>query len=115
MKTSVALMGPGWGLINLRPPALRAAAVIVVRTLRDTTRKKLPRAARESPRERAFPSGEAPLKRGVAAGRSAQRACERSSDWRRGGAASPDPTSLNPDPALVQRAASPDPNQVLAQ
>jgi len=31
------------------------------------------------------------LKRGVAAGRSAQRACERSSDWRRGGAASPDP------------------------
>ena len=31
------------------------------------------------------------LKRGVAAGRSAQRACERSSDWRRGAAGSPDP------------------------
>src|SRR5207253_2351723 len=29
--------------------------------------------------------------RGVAAGRSAQRACERSSDWRRGAAGSPDP------------------------
>jgi hypothetical protein len=28
---------------------------------------------------------------GVAAGRSAQRACERSSDWRRGAAGSPDP------------------------
>src|SRR5207302_5331934 len=29
--------------------------------------------------------------RGVAAGRSAERACERSSDWRRGAAGSPDP------------------------
>ena len=29
--------------------------------------------------------------RGVAAGRSAQRACERSNDWRRGAASSPDP------------------------
>src|SRR6267378_5850554 len=29
------------------------------------------------------------VKRGVAAGRSAQRACERSSDWRRGAAGSP--------------------------
>src|SRR5579871_890401 len=29
--------------------------------------------------------------RGVAAGRSVQRACERSSDWRRGAAGSPDP------------------------
>src|SRR5438132_1104357 len=40
--------------------------------------------------------------RGVAAGRSAQRACERSSDWRRGAAGSPDPDSLpcagSPDP-----------------
>ncbi len=50
--------------------------------------------------------------RGVAAGRSAQRACERSSDWRRGGAASPDPDKLtqrtyakrSPDPdKLTQR------------
>jgi hypothetical protein len=32
--------------------------------------------------------------RGVAAGRSAQRACERSSDWRRGAAGSPDPEHL---------------------
>ena len=32
--------------------------------------------------------------RGVAAGRSAQRACERSSDWRRGAAGSPDPELL---------------------
>src|SRR4051794_22901920 len=32
-----------------------------------------------------------PIMRGVAAGRSAQRACERSSDWRRGAAGSPDP------------------------
>src|SRR5207253_2911145 len=32
--------------------------------------------------------------RGVAAGRSAQRACERSSDWRRGAAGSPDPSAL---------------------
>src|SRR3954454_8524107 len=38
--------------------------------------------------------GEAPLMRGVAAGRSAQRACERSSDWRRGAASSPDPDEL---------------------
>src|SRR5439155_10385343 len=29
--------------------------------------------------------------RGVAAGRSVERACERSSDWRRGAAGSPDP------------------------
>ena len=34
------------------------------------------------------------LKRGVAAGRSAQRACERSSDWRRGAAGSPDPDAV---------------------
>src|SRR5207302_670562 len=39
--------------------------------------------------------------RGVAAGRSAQRACERSSDWRRGAAGSP-------DPELVTSAGSPD-------
>src|SRR5437588_10696519 len=42
--------------------------------------------------------------RGVAAGRSAQRACERSSDWRRGAAGSPDPDAFpcspDPDPAL---------------
>jgi hypothetical protein len=38
--------------------------------------------------------------RGVAAGRSAQRACERSSDWRRGAAGSPDPENLPPDPEL---------------
>jgi hypothetical protein len=39
---------------------------------------------------RKFAACEAPS-RGVAAGRSAQRACERSSDWRRGAASSPDP------------------------
>ena len=38
--------------------------------------------------------GEAPFMRGVAAGRSAQRACERSSDWRRGAAGSPDPDAM---------------------
>src|SRR5258708_7518907 len=32
--------------------------------------------------------------RGVAAGRSAQRACERSYDWRRGAAGSPEPKKL---------------------
>ena len=37
------------------------------------------------------PACEDHIKRGVAAGRSAQRACERSSDWRRGAASSPDP------------------------
>ena len=37
------------------------------------------------------------LKRGVAAGRSAQRAYERSSDWRRGAAGSPDPDKSDPD------------------
>jgi hypothetical protein len=36
--------------------------------------------------------------RGVAAGRSAQRACERSSDWRRGAAGSPDPKHLPGSP-----------------
>src|ERR1700682_3282510 len=39
-------------------------------------------------------------KRGVAAGRSAQRACERSSDWRRGAAGSPDPYEFTADPSL---------------
>ncbi len=43
--------------------------------------------------------------RGVAAGRSAQRACERSSDWRRGAAGSPDPKGRTATP----RAGSPDP------
>src|SRR5438105_3796301 len=47
--------------------------------------------------------------RGVAAGRSAQRACERSCDWRRGAAGSPDPDSLpcvgSPDPDLLKRLA----------
>ena len=38
-------------------------------------------------------------KRGVAAGRSAQRACERSSDWRRGAAGSPDPYGFSVDSA----------------
>src|ERR1700704_1649438 len=37
--------------------------------------------------------GEAPS-RGVAAGRSAQRACSRSCDWRRGAAGSPDPDDV---------------------
>jgi len=41
------------------------------------------------------------VKRGVAAGRSAQRACERSSDWRRGAAGSPDPDFVNSDPDFV--------------
>src|SRR5207245_6844633 len=52
--------------------------------------------------------------RGVAAGRSAERACERSSDWRRGAAGSPDPDSLpcagSPDPDSLPCAGSPDPN-----
>jgi hypothetical protein len=39
-------------------------------------------------------SGRGARTRGVAAGRSAQRACERSSDWRRGAAGSPDPEHL---------------------
>src|SRR5438309_11811988 len=43
----------------------------------------------------------------------AQRACERSSDWRRGGAASPDPERVqcagSPDPEDVPCAGSPDP------
>ena len=44
-------------------------------------------------RRDARPGGRQPTpdtQRGVAAGRSAQRACERSSDWRRGAAGSPD-------------------------
>jgi hypothetical protein len=54
--------------------------------------------------------------RGVAAGRSAQRACERSSDWRRGAAGSPDPEDLprarSPDPEDLPRARSPDPEDL---
>ena len=42
--------------------------------------------------------------RGVAAERSAQRACERSSDWRRGAAGSPDPELVTSDPELVSDA-----------
>src|SRR5579859_3642764 len=39
--------------------------------------------------------------RGVAAERSAQRACERSNDWRRGAASSPDPYLRNSRPQYV--------------
>jgi hypothetical protein len=48
--------------------------------------------------------------RGVAAGRSAQRACERSSDWRRGAAGSPDPEYLQPHTELLP--SSPDPENL---
>src|SRR5216684_3781150 len=64
------------------------------------------------------------VKRGVAAGRSAQRACERSSDWRRGAAGSPDPDALpannlagSPDPDALPAnnlAGSPDPDALPA-
>jgi hypothetical protein len=54
--------------------------------------------------------------RGVAAGRSAQRACERSSDWRRGAAGSPDPEHLPrtgfPDPEHLPRTGFPDPENL---
>jgi hypothetical protein len=43
------------------------------------------------------------VKRGVAAGRSAQRACSRSNDWRRGAAGSPDPERLLGRRLLIQK------------
>src|SRR5690349_10028294 len=50
--------------------------------------------------------------RGVAAGRSAQRACERSSDWRRGAAGSPDPEKLTHDNYQQCAQGSPDPEKL---
>ena len=47
--------------------------------------------------------------RGVAAGRSAQRACERSSDWRRGAAGSPDPKDRAHENNTEVAQRSPDP------
>jgi hypothetical protein len=66
------------------------------------------RSARAEQECRPFKPCEAPFKRGVAAGRSAQRACERSSDWRRGAASSPHPEREWPK---TDRRCSPDPER----
>ena len=105
--TSIACSWPKLQFSPLTPERASSTCLASVRVCRTRPRDAArppptSAAARPQRRDSATLGGSQPLRRdhvmrGVAAGRSAQRACERSSDWRRGAASSPDPDSSHKD------------------
>jgi hypothetical protein len=108
-------MSPGVSRRRDPPPGINSP---LTPPRRDELPQALPRDSTYAVRppggdERSKRYGAAARTRGVAAGRSAQRACERSSDWRRGAAGSPDPEHLLGSPDPEHLLGSPDPEHLL--